>query len=445
MLKKNQTAEVLIENTTPEGYGVCRLDGRAVFVSSALPGERWEILILKVTNTAVWAKGLKLLVPSPSRKKIDCPNLCGGCTLRFMDGKTELAIKKSYVDECLRRIGGEMTETSAIHPSPKEERYRNKAIFAVDLVEGKTAFGFYRARTHTLVPITDCMLQSTECLQTVRTVTAFMNENGVPPYNEQTGKGTVRHLFWRESRCGDRVLCIVTARGFGGLTGSLTERLCTECPFLTGIVLNINKSKGNVVLSDEFYVLWGDSVVRESLCGNRFEIAPRAFLQINPPQAENLYSKAMEYAADGRLCLELYCGAGTISLALAKHFEHVIGAEIVPEAVTNAKSNAKKNGIENAEFFCADASEIAEKLRADGLSPDVVVVDPPRKGLEENVVKSIADMSPLRVVYISCNPATLARDIKRFAACNYKLNEAEAFDMFPRTAHVETVCLLTHS
>ena len=461
MLTKNQKAEVLIESATPEGYGICRIEGRAVFVAAALAGERWEILILKVTNSAVWAKGLRLLQGSPERCKVDCPNPCGGCTLRHVIYDAELGIKKAFADDCLFRIGRQEKGTSCVHPSPTAERYRNKAIFAVGTVNGEAAFGFYRPRSHVLVPIGDCLLQSEECLLAAKAATDFMNRNRIPAYDEETGKGTVRHLFWRESRKGDRVLCIVAARGFGEKTDTLTAALREDCPFLTGIVLNINKNRGNTVLAGNFYTLWGDPSVRETLCGNEFEIAPQAFLQINPPQAEALYRKAIEYAdynekqltennimstkteTTNHLALDLYCGAGTVSLCLARRFQRVIGAEIVPEAVENAKENAERNGIRNAEFVCADASQIAAQLRDQGLRPDVVVVDPPRKGLAESVVSDIAGMKPQRVVYISCNAATLARDLERFSEAGYHMITADAFDMFPRTGHVETVCLMS--
>ena len=441
MLKKNDRYTAEIENMTPDGYGICRIDGRAAFVSGAMEGEIWEILILKVTASVVWAKGVTLLQASEQRRKPDCPNPCGGCTLRHLSYDCETEVKRSYVESCLRRIGGIERETSCIHPSPEIERYRNKAIFAVDTVDDRTAFGFYRPRSHNLVPVKDCLLQSEECICAARAVTEFMNERGLSPYDEATGKGTVRHLFWRESRQGDRVLCIVTARGFGSATPLLIEWLRSQVPSLTGLVLCVNKRKGNTVLSGEFHTLWGNPDVRETLCGNVFEVALQAFLQINPPQAEALYARALALAGTGKLCLDLYCGAGTVTLALAHQFERVVGAEIVPEAVENARASAENNGVRNAEFVCADAAEVAEM----GLQPDVVVVDPPRKGLAESVIRDIARMEPDRVVYISCSPATLARDLKFFADEGYTVDIAEAFDMFPRTAHVETVVLLTRN
>ena len=443
MLTKNQQYTVSIESCTVEGYGVCRLDGRAVFVSGALPGEEWEILILKATNSAVWAKGIRLIAASDARIANDCPNPCGGCSLRHLEYAAELAVKKQHTDDCLRRLGGQEKGTDCIHPSPAIERYRNKAIFAVGEREGKAVFGFYRPRSHDLIPITDCLLQSERCLRAARAVTDFMNREGIAAYCEERGKGTVRHIFWRESER-DAVLCITAARGFGGRTEALVAFLRGECPFLTGIVLNINKARLNTVLAGEFYTLWGSGSVRQDFCGVEFAVQPQAFLQVNPRQAEAIYEKVREWAVpEGSRAeiLDLYCGAGTISLCLAGSAARVTGVEIVPEAVENAKQSAARNGISNTEFFCADSSELGRL----GIHPDAAVVDPPRKGLDERVVTDLAALGPERIVYVSCNPATLARDLKRFEERGYTMERAEAYDMFPRTAHVETVCLLTHN
>ena len=412
MLSKNQKYTVTIESCTVEGYGVCRLDGRAVFVSGALPGEDWEVLILKVTNTAVWAKGTRMLKASPDRIPNTCPNPCGGCSLRCLRYPEELAVKKQHVDDCLRRLGGQARGTDCIHPSPDTDRCRNKAVFAVGDRDGKAVFGFYRPRSHDIVPVTDCLLQSERCLQTAKAVIDFMNREGISAYCEESGRGTVRHLFWR--------------------------------PFLTGIVLNVNKSRLNTVLAGEFYTLWGRETVRQRFCGVDFEVQPQAFLQVNPLQAEAIYRQVCEWAipaGEEPEVLDLYCGAGTISLCLAKTAGHVTGIEIVPEAVENAKKSAAKNGIANADFFCADSSELSGL----GLHPAAAVVDPPRKGLDERVVTDLAALMPERIVYVSCNPATLARDLKRFEEQGYLLQRAEAFDMFPRTAHIETVVLMTRN
>ena len=449
MIEKNQIYTVLVENMTIDGYGVCRIDGRAVFIPGAVSGETWEIKILKATSAAIWAKGLQCLNPSPMRIPNDCWNPCGGCALRHLDYKAELAVKQEHVKECLHRIGNIETESLVIHPSSFTSRYRNKAIFAVGTADDKAVFGFFRQRSHEIIPVEDCLLQSERCLSAARAVTGFMNRNSIPAYDEKTGKGTVRHIYFRESGCGDAVLCIVSARGFGSMTQELTDYIKQSCPGLTGIVLNINKNRGNTVLSGDFYTLWGSEIVRETFCGYTFHISPRAFLQVNPLQAEAIYRKATDLATgtdrqiSTGLALELYCGAGTVSLCLSKVFQHVIAAEITPEAIENAKYNAECNGVRNIDFICADAADVADRIAADGLHPDVVLVDPPRKGLSEQVILDVVRMQPERVVYISCNPATLARDLSIFSREHYSLISAESYDMFPRTGHVESVVLLT--
>ena len=241
------------------------------------------------------------------------------------------------------------------------------------------------------------------------------------------------------------MICVVSARGFGDQTSALTDAIRKACPEATGIVLNINKTKGNTVLAGEFYSLWGRDSIVDTLCGSSFTISPQAFFQINPPQTEKLYDRALVYAGSGDLAFDLYCGAGTISLCLSRRFSHVIGAEIVPEAVENAKANAAANGIENAEFICADAGKAAKELAARGLKPDTVVVDPPRKGMEEAAVQAVCSMAPERIVYVSCDPATLARDLLRFSSLGYSLQEVTAVDMFPRTRHVESIVKLTRA
>jgi 23S rRNA (uracil1939-C5)-methyltransferase len=324
-------------------------------------------------------------------------------------------------------------------------RYRNKGIFAVAAQDGAVQCGFFRERSHDLIPVDSCLIQNELSERAAKAVTAFLLSSGIDAYDEVNGNGTVRHVFCRKAaKTADAVVCVVSARGFGDRTLSLVSAIREACPEASGIVLNINKTKGNTVLSGDFYTLWGRADMTDELCGSVFSISPQAFFQINPPQAEKLYDRALEYAGFGELAFDLYCGAGTISLCLARHYRRVIGAEIVPEAIADAKDNAARNGIENAEFFCGDAGAVAAKLAAEHLRPDVVTVDPPRKGLAEDVVRTIAQMAPERVVYVSCDPATLARDVARFAAEGYCAARAVAVDMFPRADHVETVCLLYH-
>ncbi len=438
LIRKNQDYELIVSSASAEGFGICRLNGRAVFVPGALEGERWRVHIVKVTETAIWGKGTELLEPSPHRIPNDCPNPCGGCCLRHMSYEEELRLKKQRVDDCLRHLGGLEITASCIHPSPLIDKYRNKAVFAVGTMDGKTIFGFYSPRSHRIIPVSDCRLQSENCLCVARTVTAFMNCHAIPAYNEETGRGCVRRIFYRESDT-HAVLVIVAARGFGALTPELTESLRQSCPFLSGIVLNVNKSRSNTVLSGDFYTLFGSPEITATLLGVRFEVSPQAFFQINRLQAENLYRTAIALASPAQNVLDLYCGAGTISLCFAAQGAQVTGVELVPEAVENAQRNAVLNGILNTNFLCDDVSD----LHFDA-SPEALIVDPPRKGLDPGVVDEICRIGPARVVYVSCNPATLARDLRLFAARGYLADMVEAFDMFPRTAHVETVCLLTH-
>ncbi len=447
-LRKNNVYTVTIDGWSSEGLGVCHLNGRAVFVPHALPGEQWVIKLLKVTGSAVYAKGERLLLTSPGRVEPDCPyyGKCGGCDTRHMSYEEELRFKLDRVNAALFHIGKQRVRAKEILGSEQTQSYRNKAIFAVANHNGMPAFGFYRERSHELIPVLNCLLQTELSCRCADAVTEFLRSEGLSAYDEESGRGTVRHVFCRQAaKTADALLCITSAKGFGAKTEALIAHLRARCPELTGIVLNINKTRGNTVLSGDFYTLWGEAVLHDYLCGLAFEIAPQAFFQINPPQAERLYEKAAEYAAAGPedLVFDLYCGAGTISLRMARDAGTVIGAEIVPEAVKNSGENAKRNGIHNVEFLCSDAGEAAKTLAARGLRPKIVVVDPPRKGMNEDAVKAVASMAPDRVVYVSCNPATLARDILRFEELGYNLQEVTAVDMFPRTCHVETVVLLS--
>ena len=445
---KNQIHTVTIDGYSSQAQGVCHIGGRAVFVPKAIPGERWQIRILKVTSSAVYAKGEELLSPSPSRVEPGCPcfGKCGGCDSWHMSYEEELRFKLQRVNDAFARIGGLNFKAEEILPSDSQIRYRNKGIFNfAQGVEGPVC-GFYRERSHELVPVERCLIQQELAERCAVTVRDLLREFRLPAYDESSGKGTVRHVFCRKGiSSGEAVLCIVSAKGFGDKTSLFVDRILARCPELTGIVLNINKTRGNTVLSGEFYTLWGKADLRDQLCGFSFDIAPQAFFQINPPQAEKLYRKAIEYACpEGTgLALDLYCGAGTISLCLAQKAEKVIGAEIVPQAVENARENARRNGVENLSFICADAGQAAQALAEQGLKPDVIVVDPPRKGMDLAAIEAIAAMSPQRLTYVSCDPATLARDLALLAPHGYRPIKATAVDMFPKTSHVETLVLMT--
>ena len=446
-IRKNEIYAVRIDGYSSEAFGVCRIGGRAVFVPKTLAGEEWDIRIVKVTAGAVYARPERLITASPERRDVQCPYFgkCGGCDTWHMSYDEELRFKLGRVNDALTRIGGQTVTAGQIIGADSFMHYRNKGILAVADIGGRPRAGFYRERSHELIAVNDCLIQNELCRRAAEAVTEFMSEHGIPAYDEQSGRGVVRHIFCRRAyHTADAVVCIVAARGFGAHTEALTAALRRACPELTGIVLNENKSSGNTVLCGSFYTLWGRASMSDILCGSRFDISPQAFYQVNPPQAERLYSKALEYAAPGgdSLVLDLYCGAGTISLCLAAAAGRVIGAEIVPQAVENARENAARNGFDNVEFICADAAEAAEQLAGRALRPEVIVVDPPRKGMAEDAVRAVASMQPERIVYVSCDPATLARDVLRFAGLGYGLKAATEVDMFPRTCHVETVCLL---
>jgi len=440
-LVKNQIHTATVESFSSQGFGVCRINGRAVFLPGGIPGEKWEIKILKVTNSAVYAKGITLLESSEHRIDPLCPvyGKCGGCELMHMDYELELEFKLGRVNDAIRHIGGIDFKIDEIIGADRRTNYRNKAIYAV----GDGVTGFFRGRSHDIVPVKECHIQSPIADKAAAALKKWMADNAIPAYNEETGKGSVRHIFLRTSRDGRAVACVVSARGFGSRTDSLAKALTDACPELTGVVLNINKTRGNTVLAGDFYTLWGSEKMTDTLCGLSFELSPLSFFQINPPQAEKLYKRAVEYASpNGGLVLDLYCGAGTISLCLAQKADRVIGAEIVAPAVENAKENALRNDINNAEFICADAGEAAQYLLDRGEKPDAVVVDPPRKGLSPQVIECVCGMEPKRVVYVSCDCATMARDLKLFAELGYKLKKGCAVDMFPNTHHVESVVLL---
>ena len=452
-LKKNQIYTAEITGYSSTGAGVCRISGRAVFVEQALMGEVWELLILKVSSSAVFGKGMKLITPSSERVSPACPifGKCGGCDLMHMSYEEELRFKLSRVNDTIHHVAGlNFTIDEIIGADEgKTLRYRNKAIFAVGQDEsGRAITGFFRERSPCIIPSEDCLIQTELSVRCAAALRDFMDKTGTSAYDEKSGKGQIRHIYTRCSlKYALSVACIVSARGFHENTTELVNCLRESCPELTGIVLCINKTAGNTVLSGDFHTLWGSEFIEDELCGLRFKISPLSFYQINPLQAEKLYLRALDYASpDGAgTILDLYCGTGTISLCLARGAKFVYGAEIEPSAVENARANAEANQIKNAEFLLGDAGQAAKRLAQSGVLPDAVVVDPPRKGLTPDVIETIAEMSPERVVYVSCDPATLARDLKLFSQHGYVLQKGTAVDMFPQTCHVETVVLMSRT
>lgn len=447
-IKKNAVFTVTVEGYTHEGDGVAHIDGRVVFIKGALSGEQCEIKILKDGKNIVYARLEKLLAPSPSRIAPQCPNFgkCGGCDFLHMDYAEELRLKLRRVEDALRRIGGLNVKVTGIVGADSIVNYRNKAIYAVGKSEGRAITGFFRERSHDIVPTEKCLIQTDVSDRASAAVRRWMDRYCVPAYNEELRSGVVRHVFCRYAFAVKKALVTVvsyekTLPHPEALVGEIRRR----CPETAGVVLNVNRTRGNTVLTGEFLTLWGDDFIVDELNGLKFKLSPRSFYQINSAQAEKLYGKALEYAAltGSETVLDLYCGTGTITLIMAGRVKYAVGAEIVEAAISDAWENAAMNGIENVDFIYADAGDAARELKTKGVLPDVVVVDPPRKGLSPTVIDTVSDLSPARVVYVSCDPATLARDLKIFETKGYKAVEATAFDMFPRCAHVECIVLMS--
>ena len=447
--RKNQLCTLTIEGYGSDGAGVARLNGQVVFVAGALRGETVEAQLLKVNKKAAWARVVRVISPSPARAAPDCPYYprCGGCRLRHMRYEEELTFKKEKVEAALRRLGGVELPLAGILGAEDTLRYRNKAQFPVSMGKDGVHIGFYRARSHDVIDVESCLLQKKEADAARGAVKEWMVQWQVPPYHEVDCTGLVRHVYARTNAEGQSLLCVLANGTSLPHEPELVEGLRRACPGAVGILLGINTSGSNVILGERYRLLWGQDCLDDTLCGLRFKLSVPSFYQVNRAQTQRLYTKAAELAAltGGETVVDLYCGAGTITLLLAASAGKAIGVEIVPEAIADAKENARRNGVSNVEFLCADAGQAASELARRGLKPDVISVDPPRKGLSQDCIDAIAVMDPQRVVYVSCDPATLGRDTARFREKGYTVRTAWAVDMFPRTEHVETVCSLSKS
>lgn len=441
--KKNEQHPLRIEGYGSAGEGVARLEGQAVFVKGALAGEICQVQLLKVGKSAAWGRVTQVLTPVPGRQSPDCPRYprCGGCQLRHMTYAEELRFKRQKVQDALQRIGGWTGRVEKIHGAEAPDRYRNKIQFPV--ADGPRV-GFFRARSHEVIDAEDCLLQPLAATRLREAFKLWMERYQVPAYDERVHGGLIRHFYVRVNQRGQS-LCAVIANGTDlPHQEELVQALRRAEPDLAGVVLSVNQEKTNVILGKTHRCLWGRDYLEDTLCGLTFRLSVPSFYQVNREQAEVLYGRALAFAGlTGReTVLDLYCGIGTITLVMARQAGRAIGAEVIPAAVEDAKANAARNGVTNAEFLCADAAQAAQTLADRGLRPDVICVDPPRKGLAPAVIDAIVQMAPQRLVYVSCDPATLARDVKRMEEQGYVLQRAEAVDLFPRTAHVETVCQL---
>lgn len=443
-LEKNRIYRAHIDGYSSEGLGIARIDGQVVFVHGAVRGETCDVLVMKVLKNAAFGKIAALAEPSPARRQPDCPyyGRCGGCDFRHMSYEEELWAKRARVQDALTRIGGAEVTVEEILGAEQPLHYRNKSIYPISPA-GEV--GFYRARSHQVVHVEHCLIQKPEADALAQAVRDYIARFQVEPYNEATGRGLLRHLYVRTSCRGESLACLLVNGSRLPHEQELVDMLRAAAPGVCGVVLGENTRRGNAILGDRYRTLWGRDYLTDTLCGLELRLSVPSFYQVNHDQAQRLYEKALEYAGlTGReLAVDLYCGAGTITQVLARRARHVIGGEIVPEAIRDAEDSARRNGVENVEFLCGDASRLAAELRQRGLRPDVICVDPPRKGLAPDVVEAAASMTPGRIVYVSCDPATLARDVARFAPLGYRPVRACAVDLFPGTAHVETVCLLS--
>ena len=442
-MEEGRVYRVEIQGCAADGAGVARVDGMVLFVERAIRGEVVDAQVDHVGHSAAWGHMTALVEPSPARQSPDCPyyDQCGGCRFRHMDYAQELEEKRLRVEDALGRLGGCDLPVATIWGARDQLRYRNKVQFPVG---PGPAVGFYRARSHAVVDVADCLLQPAAAARCRAALVEWMKRWSVPPYREKDHTGLVRHLYLRFNAAGESLCCLLVNGGSLPHEKELVAALRQAEPGLVGVVLGSNTRRTNVILGERYRLLWGQDYLEETLCGHSFRLSVPSFFQVNRAQTEVLYGRALEFAAltGKETVLDLYCGIGTISLCLARRAGRVIGAEIVPQAIEDARANAARNGVDNAEFFCGDASAVAARLAGEGLRPQVVVVDPPRKGLAADVVDTIAAMAPERVVYVSCDPATLGRDLGRFRPLGYCPVRAEAVDLFPRTAHVETVVSL---
>lgn len=449
MLAKNQCFEMTCDTFGQDAQGVCRHEGMAVFVPGLLPGERALVRIVKPEKRYAFGRVEKLLEKSPSRTEPFCPiyKRCGGCVCQHMTYEASLAFKRQQVQDLLQRVGGLSIEVPPVWGMAHPFGYRNKGAYPVAQTDGAPACGFFAPRSHDLVPLPEngCAIQGEDSAKATQAVLNWMRQNSVPAYDEQTGRGLVRHIMTRSTTSGELMVVVVVTRADIPKAGRLIELLRAAVPGLCSVCLSVNSRRTNVILGTDIRVLWGKAAMEDTLCGLRFSVSPLSFFQVNPRQTERLYGLALEYAGltGAETVVDAYCGAGTISLLLAQKAQKVIGIEIVPEAIQNANENAARNGIANTEFHVGATEELLPKLVANGLRPDVIVLDPPRKGCDPAVLQAIIAAAPKRVVYVSCGAPTLARDAKLLAEGGYAAEKVQCVDMFCWTGAVETVMVMS--
>lgn len=454
-LKKNDEIEVTIEDIGTSGEGIGRADGAVLFVRDAVPGDHILAGITKVKKTYAYARLIRIITPSPDRvdPRCDYAGPCGGCQLQTLSYEKQLEYKIRKVKDVLERIGGfSQIPMEPIIGSEEPYHYRNKAQFPIGTSkDGRIITGFYAGRSHRIIENRDCALGAPVNRQILDVVIAHMERNGIPAYDEASGKGLVRHVLIRKGfATGQILVCLI----LNGKTVPHEEQLADDLfaiPGMHSFSVNVNTEQTNVILGDEVRLIRGEAFITEKLQNITYRISPKSFFQVNTKQTEKLYATALEYAGltGDETVWDLYCGAGTISLFLARQAKHVYGVEIVPEAIEDAKENAKLNGIENVTFYTGKAEEIVpafyeaqKESDEQAVHPDVIVVDPPRKGCDASLLQTMLEMAPDRIVYVSCDPATLARDLRILSDGGYQVQRVRPVDQFSQTVHVETVVLL---
>ena len=447
--KKNDSVTVSVTDMGQDGEGIGKAEGYTLFIKDAVVGDKVRAKVIKAKKNYGYARLMEVLEPSPDRvePRCSCARQCGGCQIQALSYQRQLQFKEEKVRNVLERIGGfEKISLQPIIGMENPYRYRNKAQFPIGTDrEGRPIAGFYAGRTHTIIPQEDCVLGVRENKAILEVILGFMEEFSIPAYREEEGSGLVRHVLIRYGFATKEIMVCVVINGDRLPKAEILAERLADIAGMTSISINKNKQKTNVILGKEVEVIWGRPYIEDVLDGVRYQISPLSFYQVNPVQTKVLYEKALQYAGlhGTETVWDLYCGIGTISLFLARQAGKVYGVEIVPQAIEDARRNAALNGMENVEFMVGKAEEILpEKYEKEGVSADVIVVDPPRKGCDPELLDTMLQIRPKRIVYVSCDPATLARDLKLLCAGGYKLQKVQPVDQFPHSVHVENVCLL---
>ncbi len=447
--KKNDSVTVSVTDMGQDGEGIGKAEGYTLFIKDAVVGDKVRAKVIKAKKNYGYARLMEVLEPSPDRvePRCSCARQCGGCQIQALSYQRQLQFKEEKVRNVLERIGGfEKIPLQPIIGMENPYRYRNKAQFPIGTDrEGRPIAGFYAGRTHTIIPQEDCVLGVRENKAILEVILGFMEEFSIPAYREEEGSGLVRHVLIRYGFATKEIMVCVVINGDRLPKAEILAERLADIAGMTSISINKNKQKTNVILGKEVEVIWGRPYIEDVLDGVRYQISPLSFYQVNPVQTKVLYEKALQYAGlhGTETVWDLYCGIGTISLFLARQAGKVYGVEIVPQAIEDARRNAALNGMENVEFMVGKAEEILpEKYEKEGVSADVIVVDPPRKGCDPELIHTMLQIRPKRIVYVSCDPATLARDLKLLCAGGYKLQKVQPVDQFPHSVHIENVCLL---